>query len=162
MVKVGGTPTPPPNVTAKTWGIPNPAVSTRTVNVSAIEAVEEREKYCPDFSDTTIEVIEDLPEDCFELWDAYCHPLPDDPILPSPTSVASSCKPAYYAFTAEGENVSLEAITTSQQRTTSTSSDADRSTNFTNNTSEASSTRSTGSVSASRDSTASQATSVSS
>lgn len=67
------------------------------------------------FSETTISSINELPNDCQELWEPYCHPDPDDNILPSPTSVSSSCEPSNYASSVG--DITGEAATLSQETT---------------------------------------------
>ncbi|KAH7122765.1 hypothetical protein B0J11DRAFT_437010 [Dendryphion nanum] len=44
----------------------------------------------------------DLSEECNEAWEPYCQPDPKVSILPSPTSIASTCYPTVSTITPEG------------------------------------------------------------
>lgn len=81
-----------------------------------VSAMLKRLKFCPfkDELNSTIwdEGLEDeeyhihswdLEFDCMdEYWDPYCFPKPDDPILPSPTDIPSSCQPTITKITPHG------------------------------------------------------------
>jgi hypothetical protein len=68
-----------------------------------VSALAVREQYCPDFSDTTVYDVVNIPQDCQDLWNPYCSPNPDDPILPSPSNVPFSCQPTYYASASDDQ-----------------------------------------------------------
>ncbi|EFR03334.1 hypothetical protein MGYG_06331 [Nannizzia gypsea CBS 118893] len=91
-------PTDPPSISTVSAVIPSNEM---------IAAMRERITFCPFNSennstlwDEGLEEDEyhlhswDLPYECIdEYWDPYCFPKPADPILPSPTTIPSSCYP---------------------------------------------------------------------
>ncbi|PGH27226.1 hypothetical protein AJ80_01183 [Polytolypa hystricis UAMH7299] len=104
-----------------TWLFPTdgPIISTVTADTPPAESVAatlERIKFCP-FNDEFNSTIWDegldeeeyhlhswdLPVECTdEHWDPYCYPDPNDPILPSPVDIPSSCYPTITTIIPEG------------------------------------------------------------
>lgn len=81
-----------------------------------VSAILERLEFCP-FNDELNSTIWDkglgdeeyhlhswdLEFDCMdEYWDPYCFPRPDDPVLPSPTDIPSSCYPTITTIVPHG------------------------------------------------------------
>ncbi|KAL3478574.1 hypothetical protein BJX99DRAFT_256470 [Aspergillus californicus] len=101
------------NITT-TWPFPTEPLSipvftaTSLPSTEDIQAMIDRSEHCPfndEFNSTIWEADLDDPEEYHlhswdlepecteEYWDPYCYPGPDDPILPSPTDIPSSCYP---------------------------------------------------------------------
>ncbi|MCJ1468154.1 hypothetical protein MMC07_006782 [Pseudocyphellaria aurata] len=84
------------NFTTAFWAVPTITTATRVIEKSVFEAVQERVKWCPDFTNADIS-YELLPDNCQNAWDPYCAgTATKDPPLPSPTTIPASCSPAYY------------------------------------------------------------------
>ncbi|KAL2829473.1 hypothetical protein BDW59DRAFT_159061 [Aspergillus cavernicola] len=109
------------NITT-TWPFPTETVSIPVFTASSLpsnedtQAMIDRSTHCPfndEFNSTTWDAgLEDEeyhlhswdfePECTEEYWDPYCFPGPEDPILPSPTDIPSSCYPTITTITPNG------------------------------------------------------------
>jgi hypothetical protein len=73
-----------------------PSIPTFTANATLTSLLAERTKYCWITAQDENDGFdpEDLPENCFSLYDKYCDLGPTDPIpSPSPTAIPGGCTP---------------------------------------------------------------------
>jgi hypothetical protein len=117
--QVSNSPTSSTKNFTTTWLFPTDAVSLSTRTASMLSpaeatAIKARTSHCP-FLDEGDDDWQDglasdeyhlhsweLAEDCTDKWDPYCNPKANDPILPSPTDIPSSCLPTISTIIPEG------------------------------------------------------------